>query len=108
MSIGRSISWVVVLVIALPGLLSALVTLFFLRMVLPALWTGVFERPDFRDGTDDVRIVRATDPDWYWGNVEFYSVLAAVSCAIAAGLLLPLAFRIAAVIRSKVQKGPTS
>jgi hypothetical protein len=68
-------------------------------MVLPALWTGVFERPDFREETGGVRIVRATDPDWFWGNVEFYSFLAIVFCVIATLFLLPLAIRIAAVFR---------
>jgi hypothetical protein len=60
-------------------------------MVLSALWTGVFERPDFRENTGDVRIFRATDADWFWSNVEFYALASVVFCLIAVAIILPLA-----------------
>jgi hypothetical protein len=69
----RLLAVIAILIVGSIGLLLALLALGFLIDVLSALWTGVFERPDYRENTGDVRIVRATDPDWYWSNVQFYT-----------------------------------
>ena len=91
--------FVVALVLALPGVLLACVALTCLVIALPALWTGLVERPDFMGPMGNVRIVLATDPDGFWSNVEFYGVLSILLGAITVALLLPLAIRIAAIFR---------
>ena len=97
--IRQFVVWTVALVLALPGILLAGMTLVCLVIVLPALWTGVLERPDFLGGMENVRIVRTADPSWFWSNVEFYGFVSVVLGAITPVLFLPLAFRIAAVFR---------
>jgi hypothetical protein len=98
-SIRQFVGWTVVVVVALPGLFAAVPTLYFLRMVLSALWTGILKRQDYTGDMSDVIISRATDPDWYWGNVEFYGVVSAVLGTIVAAFLFPLAIRIAISFR---------
>ena len=100
------IAWTAALVTGLPGIFSGLLALNFSRIVLSAVWTSVLERPDFREETGDVRIFRATDPDWFWGNVEFYSILSIVLWMTAMVLVFPLAMQIAATLwRGKIHRG---
>jgi hypothetical protein len=87
----RRIKPILVAIIVAPiGWVFASYAFLFSRMVLSALWMGVLERPDFRENTGDVRIVRATDPDWFWSNIEFYSFLSLIFCLIAAIIAVPL------------------
>lgn len=65
-----------------------------MKLVSSALWYGVFERPDFREDTGDVRIVKAIDPDWFWSNVEFYAFVSIICVVIAVAILLPLVIAI--------------
>jgi hypothetical protein len=91
----RLLAVIAILIVGSIGLLLALLALGFLIDVLSALWTGVFERPDYRENTGDVRIVRATDPDWYWSNVQVYACLSFVlgSTAVPILWLLTLGIR---------------
>jgi hypothetical protein len=73
------------------GLFIAMAALGCLGMVLNALWTGVFERPDFRENMGDVRILRATDPEWFWSNVAFYTYISVELGVMGGAITLPLA-----------------
>jgi hypothetical protein len=98
-AIRRFSIWTAALLIGLPGLYLALGAFYFSRIVLLAVWTGVFERPDFREATGGVTIFRVTNPDWFWGNVEFYSFLSVGLWVIAVVLILPFTIRIASGFR---------
>jgi hypothetical protein len=52
-----------------------------------AIFTGVFVRDDLLEATGEVRIVRATDPDWFWGNIEFYAFVSLLLGLFAWGLV---------------------
>jgi hypothetical protein len=82
------------LLVGLIGAFFAVQGFYFSKMASSALWYGVFERPDFRENTGDVRIVKITDPDWFWSNVEFYAVVGCICVLIAVAILLPLAIDI--------------
>ena len=69
------------------GLLFAVGALGSLGMVLKAVSTGVFERPDFREETGDVRISRTATPEWFWDNVTFYTFVSVVLASIAAAII---------------------
>ena len=86
----RFMAVIAMLLIGSIGLFFAMKALSFSGMVLSAVWTGVFQRPDFREDTGDVRILRASDPDWFWGNVEFYTFVSVVFLLIAVPIILPL------------------
>jgi hypothetical protein len=81
----------VVSLAAVVGAFFVYQALYFSRMVCRALVMRTFERPDFMGDMSIVRIAEAADPDWFWGNVEFYSVVSVILGAIAFAFLLPLA-----------------
>jgi hypothetical protein len=60
-------------------------------MVLKALWTGAFERPDFREDTGDVTILRSEQPGDFWNNVTFYAVMALLLLSFSLAFFYPLA-----------------
>jgi hypothetical protein len=76
------------------GSYFAFLAFYFSKMVTSALRCGVFERPDFREDTGDVRIVKTIDSDWFWSNVEFYTVVSIICVSIAIAILVPLAIYI--------------
>ena len=87
----RIVTVITMLLVGSIGLFFALGALGSLGMVLKALWTGVFERADFRENTGDVRIFRVADPDWFWGNVGFYTFVSVVLGFMAGAIICPLA-----------------
>jgi ABC-type sugar transport system permease subunit len=90
------------------GVFFAIQALYFSKMVSSALWYGILERPDFREGTGDVRIVKITDPDWFWSNVEFYTLVSIISVSIAVAVLLPLAIYVKSHITARAPRGSST
>jgi hypothetical protein len=95
----KLIVWTVAFLVALPGFYLALGALYFSRMVVSAIWTGVFQRPDFREATEDVVIFKIAEPGLFWGNVEFYSIISFVLWMVTLTLLFPLAIKIVGAFR---------
>jgi small-conductance mechanosensitive channel len=70
-----------------------------LAMVLKALWTGVFERPDFLGDTGDVTILRSEQPGNFWDNVTFYAVIAVLLLSFSLAFFYPLVTYLRRVLR---------
>jgi hypothetical protein len=87
MLLRRFIAVIVMLPIGALGFIFVTQALYFSGMVLSAVVTGVFERPDFREATGDVRILQTADPDWFSGNVKFYTIVSVGLWLIAAFLV---------------------
>ena len=91
MFLRRFIAVIVTVLIGPIGLFFAMLALAFFKKVLSAVWTGVFVQQDLRENTGDSTILRTTDPDLFWGQVEFYTVVSVVLCLIAVTIFLPRA-----------------
>ena len=89
-SCTRFIAVIVTLLIGPVGLFFATLALAFFKKVLAAVWTGVFVQQDLRENSGDATILRATDSDLFWSQVEFYTVVSVVFCLIAVTIILPL------------------
>ena len=86
----RVVAVIAMLLIGPIGLVFAFAAFADLKMVVPALWTGVFRRPDFLEGTGDVIICRTERPGDFWNQVTFYAVIGAVLGSLALVINLPL------------------
>ena len=95
----------VILLIGPIGSYFAFLAFYFSKMVASALLFGVFERPDFREDTGDVRIVKTIDPDWFWSNVKFYTVVSIICVSIAIAILLPLAIYVKSRLIARAPRG---
>jgi hypothetical protein len=96
----RLVAIVVILFIGPIGLLFTGGALGFSKMVLWALWSGVFERPDFRENTGDVSIWKSSAPDVFWANVVFYSIVSLVCFQFAVATLWPLVIYVRRAFRN--------
>jgi small-conductance mechanosensitive channel len=90
MYLRRIVALIAMLLIGPIGVLFAMGALGSLLTVLKAVWTGVLERPDFREETGDVRILRTATPEWFWDNVTFYTFVFVVLALIAVAIIWPL------------------
>jgi hypothetical protein len=88
--VKRILAVIVALLVGPIGLIFATGAFGCLSMVVKGLWTGVLEREDYLGATGDVRIVRITDPDWYWENIEFYTFVFVVLGLIATAIIWSL------------------
>jgi hypothetical protein len=70
-----------------------------LAMVVKALCTGVFERPDFLGDTGDVTILRSEQPGNFWDNVTFYAVIAVLLLSFSLAFFYPLVTYLRRVLR---------
>ena len=86
----RIVAAIAVFLIGPIGVVFALEAYAFLTMVLRALWTDVFRRPDFLGDTGDVTICRTERPGDFWNQVTFYGVIGAILGSIALVINLPL------------------
>ena len=67
----RVVPVIAMLLIGPIGLVFAFAAFADLKVVVPALWTGVFRPPDFLEGTGDVIICRTERPGDFWNQVNF-------------------------------------
>jgi len=95
----RVVAVMAMLLIGPVGLIFALSAFGPLAMVLKALWTGVFERPDFLGDTGDVTILRSEQPGDFWNNVTFYAVIALLLLSFSLGFFYPLVTYLRRVLR---------
>src|SRR5262245_48254483 len=86
----RVVAAIAILLIGPIGLVFAFGAFAQLIRVLDALWTGVFQRPDFREDTGDVIIWRTERPGDFWNQVTFYAVIGAALGSLALVINLPL------------------
>jgi len=70
-----------------------------LGMVLKALRTGAFERPDFLGDTGDVTILRSEQPGDFWNSVTFYAVIALLLFSFSLAFFCPLVTYLRRVFR---------
>ena len=73
MRLKRTIVGMLFLLVGPFGLFLALFAFGKFISIITAIWTGVFERPNYMDGTGDAIISRAQDPDLFWSNIQFWS-----------------------------------
>ena len=66
----------------------ALVSLSTGYMVLHGLITGKFVREDMMGGEGEIVIDRATSPDWFWDNIQFWGSISVVTGCFSGALLL--------------------